>query len=178
MARRTGPPRKLTDEQILRVLSWHARWQRFCSLHGTQRSLSERLQVKNHLVHRCIERYRRLGAESLSTSVIEPRCGRPKMLKVWQIRAVIAWHLRYKRFLARHGSVKSLAQSLGVSDRTIHSCIARQGAYRQLSQLEATGSAFSRPLVGTSSPTRTRVGGDASSRSLSELLKNWRRVSR
>jgi hypothetical protein len=178
MARRTGPPRKLTDEQILRVLSWHARWQRFCSLHGTQRSLAVRLQVKAHLIHGCIERYRRLGAESLSTTVIEPKCGRPKMLQAWQVRAVIAWHLRYQRFLARHGSVKLLAQSLRVSGRTIHSCVARQGAYRQLSPVEATGSAISRPLVGTGSPTRTRAGCNASSRSLSELLKNWRRVSR
>jgi hypothetical protein len=178
MAPRTGPPRKLTDAQIHRVLAWHARWQRFHSLHGTQRSLAERLQVKKHLVHGCIARYRQLGAASLSTSEIEPRRGRPKALQNWQIRAVVAWHLRYQRFLTRHGSAKALARSLGVGERTIHACIGRQGAYRQLSQLDTTPSGRSRSLVSASSPIRTRVRGDAATRLRAELLKNWRRVYR
>jgi hypothetical protein len=177
MARRTGPPRKLTDAQIRRVLAWHARWQRFRSLLGTQQSLAQRLQVKTHLIHGCIARYRQLGAASLSTSVTEPRRGRPKTLQGWQIRAVVAWHLRYQRFLTRHGSAKALARSLGASERTIHACIGRRGAYRQLSQFDTTQSGPSRSLVGGSSRTRTRVKGDAATRLRAELLKNWRRVS-
>ena len=178
MARRTGPPRKLSDTQIHRVLAWHARWQRFHSLHGTQRSLAQRLQVKEHLIHGCIARYRQFGAVSLSTSEIEPRRGRPKTLQDQQVRAVIAWHLQYKRFLARHGSAKALARSLSVSERTIHACIGRQGAYRQLFQFKATRGDVSRPSVATSSPTRTRTSGDVATRLRSDLLKNWRRVSR
>ena len=123
MARRTGPPRKLTDAQIRYVQAWHARWQKFHSLHGTQRSLAQRLQVKNHLIHGCIARYRQLGAGSLSGSVIEPKRGRPKTLQHQQVRVVIAWHLRYQRFLARHGSAKALARAFSVSERTIHACI-------------------------------------------------------
>jgi hypothetical protein len=177
MARRTGPPRKLTDAQIRQVLAWHARWQRFRGLQGTQQSLAQRLQVKKYLIHGCIARYRQRGAASLSTTVIESRRGRPKTLQNRQIRAVIAWHLQYQRFLARHGSAKALARSLSVSERTIHACIGGYGAYRQLSQSQ-TPTPLTRSSGGTSSPTRTRVRGDAATRLRAELLKNWRRISR
>jgi transposase len=178
MARRTGPPRKLTDAQIRRVLAWHTRWQRFHSLHGTQRSLAQQLQVKKHLIHGCIARYRQLGAASLSTSMIEPKRGRPKTLQDRQLRVVIAWHLQYQRFLDRHGSAKALAHALSVSERTIHACIGGYGAYRQLSHSKTTPTPLTRSSVGTNSPTRTRVGGDAATRLRGELLKNWRRISR
>jgi hypothetical protein len=178
MARRTGPPRKLTDAQIRQVLAWHARWQRFRSSQGTQRSLAQRLQVKKHLIHGCIARYRQLGAAPLSTTVIEPRRGRPKALQDWQIRAVIAWHLQYQRFLARHGSAKVLARSLSVSERTIHSCIGGQGAYRQLSHFKPTRRRLSQSSADTSSPTRTCVRGDVEHRLRAVLLKSWRRISR
>ena len=177
MARRTGPPRKLTDAQIRQVLAWHARWQRFRSSQGTQRSLAQRLQVKKHLIHGCIARYRQLGAASLSTSEIDKRRGRPKTLTDRQIRAVIAWHLQYQRFLARHGSAKALARSLSVSERTIHSCIGGQGAYRQLSHFKATRRRLSQSSAATSSPTRTCVRGDIEHRLRAVLLKSWRRVS-
>lgn len=177
MARRTGPPRKLTDAQIRHVLAWHARWQRFRRLQGTQRSLAQRLQVKQHLIHGSIARYRQFGAASLSTTMIEPRRGRPKTLQHRQIRTVIAWHLRYQRFLARHGSAKALARSLSVSERTIHSCIGGQGAYRQLSQFKSTRRRLSQSSAATSSPTRTCARGDVEHRLRAVLLKSWRRVS-
>jgi hypothetical protein len=178
MARQAGRPRKLTDAQICGVLAWHARWQKFRRLQGTQRSLAQRLQVKKHLIHGCIARYRQLGSALLSTSEIGPRRGRPKTLQDRQMRAVIAWHLQYQRFLARHGTAKALARSLGVSDRTIYACISRLGAYRQPSQFKATRSGLSRSLAITGSRTRTLARGDDATRLRADLLKNWRRISR
>ena len=178
MTRRTGPPRKLTAAQIRQVLAWHAKWREFHSSHGTQRSLAERLRVKQHLIHSCIARYRQLGAASRSTSQIEPRRGRPKTLQDSQIRAVIAWHLRYQRFLTRHGSAKDLARSFSVSERTIHACVGREGAYREPSQFQATHGRASQTSVATISPRRTCVRGDAEDQLRAVLLKSWRRVSR
>jgi hypothetical protein len=177
MARRRGPPRKLTDAQLHRVLAWHARWQRFHQRHGTQRSLAQRLEVKAHLIHACIARYRQLGAASLSMSQVPPRPGRPKRLQDRQIRAVIAWHVRYQRFRARQGSAKALAQSLGVSERTLHACVGRRGAYRGPSPFKATQGRVSQSSVATGSPRCTGVRGDAEHRLRAVLLKRWRRVS-
>jgi DNA-binding transcriptional regulator YdaS (Cro superfamily) len=178
MARRRGPLRKLTDTQIHRVLAWHARWQRFHQRHGTQRSLAQRLQVNAHLIHGCIARYRRLGAASLLPSPFQPGRGRPKRLQERHLRAVIAWHLRYQRFLARQGSAKALAQSLGVSERTIHACISGRGAYRRSSLVNATqGRAYPSSVV-PRAPRNTGVRDEAEHRLRAVLLKRWRRVSR
>ena len=178
MAHRRGPPRKLTDAQMHRVLAWHASWQRFHQRHGTQRSLAQRLQVSAHLIHSCIARYRQLGAASLLPSPFQPGRGRPKRLKDPQRRAVIAWHLRYQRFLARQGSAKALAQSLGVSERTIHACIGGRGAYRRPSPINATLGRVVESSVAPRAPRGTGGRDEAEHRLRAVLLKRWRRVSR
>lgn len=168
MAQRTGRQRKLTDAQIQEILAWYAKGLKFRARWGTQQSLARHLRVRAHLIHTCIERYRKLGKKSLSACRVKGTPGRPRSLQVQQARAVIAWHLRYQRFLGRHATVKVLAYSLGVSERTVHACIGRQGSYRELAKLDALTPRASPSPVSTETP-ETQIR--------SALLKNWRRSS-
>jgi hypothetical protein len=168
MAQYAGRRRKLTDAQIHQVLAWHSKWLEFRARWGTQESLARRLQIKKHLIYGCIARYRQSGARSLFASRCRPKQGRPKILQTGQARAVIAWHLRHQRFLARHGSANALARSLGVSVRTVHACIGRQGTYREITHSYAPANATLRPSVATS---------EAENRIVSRQLRSWRRQS-
>jgi transposase len=180
MNRHRGRPRKLTDPQIRRVLLWHARWQKFRRQHQSQRALAQRIGVKKHVVADCIARYRRRGSARALSTVLAAGQGRPKALRHREARAVIAWYLRYRGFLVRYGSAKTLALRIGVSERTISDCIHRRGCYRQLSQQQVAAQRVSqsRDAARSSAGTRVRRATDAETRLRSTLLNQWRQGRR
>ena len=168
MAQRTGRRRKLTDEQIQHVLTWHAKWREFRARWGSQESLAQKLCVKRNLIYGCIARYHQSGGKSLFLTQYWPKQGRRRILAVGQARAIIAWHLRYRRFLARQGTLEELARSFSVSVRTLHDCIGGRGTYREFKKSYAPASDWARALPATSK-TNNRVVYTA--------LKGWKRRS-
>jgi hypothetical protein len=133
MTVRCGPPRKLTDRQIARVLNWHHEAIEFRCAHGTLRDLAHLLGVSLHAVRGCLE-IRSLGSASkrrIQSSPSRGRPGRPRHLTPAQIVFVVAWRHAGRQFRARNGTVASLARALGVGASTIHDCIRRNGRYTQ-----------------------------------------------
>jgi hypothetical protein len=125
-----GPPRKLTDRQIDQVLNWHQEANEFRHAHGTARDLARVLGVSMHAVRGCFEIRVRGSANKGRTRWSHPP-GRPRHLNPAQIAFAIAWRNAGRQFRARHGTVASLARTLGVGGSTIHDCIRRKGRYAQ-----------------------------------------------
>jgi hypothetical protein len=128
-----GPPRKLTDRQIVQVLNWHQQAIEFRRAHGTLRDLAHVLGVSLHAVRGCFAI--RVPGSASNRRIQSPhspgRAGRPRHLNPAQIAFAIAWRDGGRQFRARHGTVASLGRVLGVGASTIHDCIRRQGRYTQ-----------------------------------------------
>ena len=134
-----GHLRKLTDRQICAVLKWHQESIEFRRSHGTLRDLAGLFGVSLRAVRGCFEipipasGHRR----PLEASRSPGRRGRPRHLNPAEIAFAFAWRDAGLRFRRRHGTVASLARTLGVGTSTIHDCIRRKGRYTQGAQ-EAT----------------------------------------
>ena len=169
MGPRRGPPRKLTDAQIRQVLAWHASWQKFRAQHESARRLAARLGVSQHVIYYCIARYRREGNRPShfrgAVARTRPRHGRPPSLRGSEARVVVAWYVRYMKFIERTGTARALARRMGVSEWTIHDCIRRRGRYAQLS--ESSLNRITR--------ARTARGVEAEILWRAVVLRRWRR---
>jgi hypothetical protein len=126
-----GPPRKLTDRQIIQVLKWHQEAIEFRHAHGTVRDLALVLGVSMHAVRGCFEISVAVPKRQIPMSHSPDRPGRPRHLNPAQIVFAVAWRSADRQFRARHGTVASLARTLGVGASTIHDCIRRKGRYAQ-----------------------------------------------
>jgi hypothetical protein len=126
-----GTFRKLTDAQIRKVLNWHQEAIEFRHSHGTLRDLGSLLGVSLDAVRGCFESRSPDTAESggIRTSHSAARRGRPRHLDAAQIEFALTWRYAGHKFRAGHGTVASLARSLGVGASTIHDCIRREGRY-------------------------------------------------
>lgn len=177
MTYQRGRPPKLTRAQIRRILTWHARWLRFRARHGTLQVLARRLNVRQHVITSCIEGYRKSYLPRGSTPALRTasRRGRPRVLHDGDIRVVIAWHLKYQRFYLRHGSAKSLALKLGVSESTVYDCIRRRGRYRQRFEPEMTAAETSRQVMKAPAATLRQRADHEETRWRATLLKHWHR---
>jgi transposase len=175
---RRGPSRKLTEAQIHRVLTWDVGWREFRKRRETVAALARRLQVKTNVVYYCIARYRALGSTRLFAIAHLTRRGRPRLLREWQARAVIAWYLRSRRFLLRHGSVHVLAHELRVSKKVVYDCIRRRGVYQPSTNRPTAGREPSHPHRAVSVLSRSQVARDtnADNRRRANLLRRWRRI--
>jgi hypothetical protein len=126
-----GPPRKLTDRQIIQVLNWHQEAMEFRHAHGTVRDLASVLGVSMHAVRGCFEISVPVDNHQIPMSHSPDRPGRPRHLHSAQIAFALAWRSAGRQFRAQHGTVASLARTLGVGTSTIHDCIRRKGRYTQ-----------------------------------------------
>jgi len=132
-----GSPRKLTDRQIIRVLEWHREVIEFRRAHGTTCDLAHVLGVSFHVVRACFEMRVPLNRPRIPISHSAGRAGRPRHLSPAQIAFAVAWRNVGRQFRARHGTVASLACTLGVGASTIHDCIRRKGWYTQSNSVTA-----------------------------------------
>jgi len=130
-----GAPRKLTDRQIREVLKWHHEGTEFRRAHGTLNDLAHLLGASMHAVRGCFEIRAPVDSFPIPRSDRPHRPGRPRHLNPAQIVFALAWRRAGIKFRARHGSVASLARSLGVGTTTIHDCIHRKGRYIQGSEV-------------------------------------------
>ena len=117
-----GAPRKLTDQQICYILTWHEARQQFRRRQGTRIALARRLKVSTYAISCCIGHTR--------TGTVWN--GRRVRLTSPQRRVILAWHRRGQAFLQTHGTLEELASRLGVHPRTVQQCIRRVGMYRQV----------------------------------------------
>jgi hypothetical protein len=132
-----GHLRKLTDQQIVQVLNWHQEAIEFQHAHGTQRQLAHLLGVSLHAARGCFEIRVPANNRRIQSSPSPHRPGRPRHLNPDQIAFAVAWRNAGRQFRARHGTVASLARSLGVGTSTIHDCIRRKGRYMRGTQVAA-----------------------------------------
>jgi hypothetical protein len=144
MARTRGASRHLTDAQIPKALAWHRKAVEFRRSHGTVLELAARLGTSVGAVRYCIsvngryaQREGRRGTHKRSHSITQARkrsvTGRPRLLTDdAQVAVVMRWHRAYLAFHRRQGTAAMLAAKLGVSTKTLHDCIQRQGRYKQL----------------------------------------------
>jgi hypothetical protein len=151
-----GAPRKLTDRQIVQVLNWHQEAIEFRLAHGTVRDLARVLSASLHSVRGCF-------AIQVPVTHSPARPGRPRHLTPVQIAFVLAWRSAGCQFRDQHGTVESLARTLGVGKWTIHDCIRRKGRYTQSTHVTMCQAA------GRASPPRS----DAALRAA--LLRAWSR---
>jgi hypothetical protein len=121
-----GSPRKLTNRQVVQVLNWHQKAIQFRHAHGTQRDLARVLGTSLHVVRGCLANQVPLSDRRIQSSNSP---GRPRHLNPVQISFAVTWRNAGHQFRARHGTVASLARSLGVGASTIHDCIRREGRY-------------------------------------------------
>jgi len=159
-----GHLRKLTDWQIREVLKWHRETLDFRRSHGTLKDLAVLLGVSPRAVRGCFENRISEGRDGHGIQASSGR-GRPRHLNPAQIAFAVAWRTAGRRFHARHGSVTSLANKLGVCPSTIRDCIRRGGRYRQRAYADAVESRISRR-------NRPSMPDDALR---STLLRAWRR---
>jgi hypothetical protein len=80
------------------------------------------------------------------------------------------WHRAYLAFHRRQGTAALLAAKLGVSTKTLHDCIQRQGRYQQLHWSEKAARR-ERPL------RETRTSANAVHAMRNVLLNAWREAS-
>jgi ribosomal protein L15E len=115
-----GSPRKLTNRQVVQVLNWHQEAIEFRRAHGTVRDLARLLGVSISAARGCFDIPVSMNSprDQISHSPGQP--GRPRHLNTAQIAFVVAWRNAAYQFRARHGTVVSLARSLGVGASTIY----------------------------------------------------------
>src|SRR5258707_370142 len=129
-----GPPRKLTDRQIIQVLNWHQEAIEFRHAHGTVRDLARVFGVSLHAVRGCFEIRAPVDSRQIQMSHSPDRPGRRRYLNPAQIAFAVAWRREGRQFRAQHGTVESFARTLGVGAWTIHDCIRRKGRYTTVCQ--------------------------------------------
>jgi len=132
-----GHRRKLTDRQIREVLKWNQEAIEFRRTHGTVKDLATLLGVSSHAVRGCLEIRVPPINRQIQSFPSPRRPGRPPHLSPDQIAFAVAWRNAGRRFRARHGTVASLARSLGVGASTIYDCVRRKGRYVRGTQATA-----------------------------------------
>jgi hypothetical protein len=144
-----GALRKLTDRQIIQVLKWHQEAVEFRHAHGTVRELAYVLGVSKHAVRGCFESGVPFTKHQHPAVHSRTRPGRPRHLNPAQLAFTLAWRSAGREFRTRHGTVESLARTLGVGASTIHDCIRRKGHYAQCTHVTAS------QALGRASPPRS-----------------------
>jgi transposase len=136
---RRGNPRKLTDQQIKRVLSIYAERAAFRVLQGTVLDLAKRLDVSVNPVRYMIRRaavaqrsdpveWSKLDGLGRAALLTRRRgAGRRSSLKTEQQLEVLKWHAESVDAYAARGSIIKLCREWGISSTSIRQCIRRGG---------------------------------------------------
>jgi transposase len=82
-----------------------------------------------------------------------------------KLAIVLAWHVRYLKFVERTGTAHTIARRMGVSEGTIYDCIRRRGRYTHLSTSCSNHMSRARRFQGDEAEIQARA----------LLLKKWRR---
>jgi hypothetical protein len=137
-----GMPRSLTDAQIESVMARSAKRLEFRAVHGTIYELANRLGVNVGTVQYCIRRraiYLKepeivammAGQSCIPTLLRRHGPGNPGKLTNAQRAIVLKWHAAFIQSESDRGSTKRFSLELGVSGTTVHSCVRRNGFYKQ-----------------------------------------------
>lgn len=141
MRAQLGAHRKLTDEQVEKIMAHCASRAHFLANHGSMHELAAGLGVSVEIIRHCIQR----RAEYLhrpkivavltglpSTLSLRRRSpGNPGKLTDAERAIVLTWHAAYIQSGFERGSIKRLAREFGVAERTIYNCIKRKGIYKK-----------------------------------------------